>query len=364
MPSRNVLFGVNQELRRQAQGLVTCIRIDGLLTEQVHHLTKGSWSQLRRLDLTNRFLSFSSAPQLSNSSAAQLSNEVRPVFSVTNASGYTYDTLFDPRENVFPQFQGKWPLLERLTVTLFRMDIAQVTALAEIDWPRLQTLCIEPEDDAIPALMMGNWPQLKDLSIENLGNTAFKHLSSLPWSTLQRLQLTVGQASPSGMYSLIQAHLPQLHELSFVDVLWYTDGEGEDSGEDCFAMLAQAKWPLLSKLELIGVDASHEGIRHLVTGQWPMLQTVTLEDSDITDRDVPLFVQAHWPNVQNLTLVGHGYLEHMEVLDICMHKWPAMQTLKLRIDTDQANNVGMSNMARDRWPSLDLQLISHIDLLQ
>lgn len=95
-----------------------------------------------------------------------------------------------------------------------------------------------------------------------------------------------------------------------------------------------------------------------------MLQTVTLEAFDITDRDVPLFVQAHWPNVQNLSLVGHGCLEHMAVLDMCMHKWPAMQTLKLTADTDQANNVGMSNMARDRWLSLDLQLISHIDLLQ
>lgn len=149
-----------------------------------------------------------------------------------------------------------------------------------------------------------------------------------------------------------------------MDVLWYTDGKGQVSDEDCFAMLDQAKWPLLSKLELTGVHASHEGIRHLVTGQWPMLQTVTVEAFDITDRGVPLFVQAHWPNVQNLTLVGHGYLADMEVLDMCMHKWPAMQTLKLTADTDQANNAGMSNMARDRWRSLDLQLISHIDLLQ
>ena len=170
MPSRNVLFGVNQELRRQAQGLVTCIRIDGLLTEQVHHLTKGGWSQLRCLALTNSFFPFSSA--------ARLNKKKRPMFNVTNASNYTYDTLFDPRENVFPQFQGKWPLLESLTVTLYRMDIAQVTALAEIDWPRLQTLCIELEDNAIPALMMGNWPQLKDLSIgKGLGNTAFVQLT-------------------------------------------------------------------------------------------------------------------------------------------------------------------------------------------
>ena len=111
------------------------------------------------------------------------------------------------------------------------MDIAQVTALIEIDWPLLQTLCIEPEDDAIPVLMNGNWPELKDLSIGNgLGNAGFEHLSRLPWSTLHRLQLTFGQATPSGMYSLIHAHLPQLQELSFVCVIWYTEGEGGTVG--------------------------------------------------------------------------------------------------------------------------------------
>ncbi len=159
---------------------------------------------------------------------------------------------------------------------------------------------------------------------------------------LQRLQLTFGQVNPSGMYSLIQAHLPKLQELSFVYIIWYT--EGEDSGEDCFAMLAQAKWPLLSKLELIGVDASHEGIRHLVTGQWPMLQTITFEPFDIVDTDMPLLVQADWPNVRNLTLVGH--FEHMEVLDICMRKWPALQTLRLGVGTDQTHHDAMSTMSQ------------------
>ena len=54
MPSRNVLLGINKELRRQVQGMVTCIKIRGLLPEQVHHLIKGSWSQLRCLDLGSR----------------------------------------------------------------------------------------------------------------------------------------------------------------------------------------------------------------------------------------------------------------------------------------------------------------------
>ena len=241
-------------------------------------------------------------------------------------------------------------MLESLTVALHKMDIVQVTALTEIDWPHLQTLCIEPFDRAIPALMKGNWPMLKDLCIGDiLSDGGLECLSDLPWSTLQSLQLNYGQVTPSGMSSLIQADLPQLQELSFVYAIWPLEGE------DCFAVLAQAKWPLLSKLELIGVDVSHEGIRHLVTGQWPMLQTITLEPCDITDRDMPLFVQADWPNVQSLTVVGR--FEHMEVLNMCMRKWPALQMLRLGVVFDHTNNVAMSTIARARWPSLDLQLI-------
>ena len=47
-------------------------------------------------------------------------------------------------EHVFRQFKGKRPLLESLTVSVHRLDIAQVIALTEIDWPLLQTLCINP----------------------------------------------------------------------------------------------------------------------------------------------------------------------------------------------------------------------------
>ncbi len=343
MPSRylNVLLGVNKEIRRQAQGMVTCIRTTGAMRpEQVHHLTKGGWSQLRCLDLSNSIMK--------DAAAAQLSNGTWPLLqSLTLARGWTFDLLPSCSENVFRQFKDKWPLLESLTVASHKMDIAQATALTEIDWPLLQTLCMNPFEDAIPALMKGNWPELKDLSIGNgLGDRGLGYLSNLPWSTLQRLQLKLCQVTPSGIYSLIQAQLPKLQELS---VLWHTEGD------DCFAMLAQAKWPLLSKLELKGVDASHEGIRQLVTGQWPMLQTVVFKRFDITDEDMPLLVQADWPNVQNLTMIGH--FEHMEVLAICMRKWPALQALKLGVGTDQTHNVAMSTIARARWPSLDLQLI-------
>ncbi len=207
-------------------------------------------------------------------------------------------------------------------------------------------------DVAIPALMKGNWPELKDLSIGSVVSDGLEYLANLPWSTLQRLQLNFGTVSPSGMYCLIHAHLPQLQELCFLNSEWYTEDE------DCFAVLAQAKWPLLSKLELIGVQASHEGIRHLGTGQWPMLRTFTFTPCDVTDEHMQLLVQAAWPSIQNLTLVGH--FEEMETLNICMRKWPALQTLELGVGSDLTHNATMSTMARARWPSLDLQLIPEI----
>ena len=345
-PSRywNVLLGVNREVRRQVPGMVTCIKItEALQPEQVHHLTKGGWSQLRCLDLSESCMTAAAACQLSSGAWPLLQ-------SLALARG---DDRSSCCEQVFQgQFKGTWPLLESLTVSEHRLDIAQVTALTEMDWPLLQTLCINPFDAAIPALMKGNWPELKDLSIGSAVSDGLECLADLPWHTLQQLQLNFGTITPSGMYCLIQAHLPQLQELCFVDSEWHTEDE------DCFAVLAQAKWPLLSTLELIGVEASLEGIRSLVTGQWPMLHTFTFVSCDMTDEHMLLLVQASWPSVQNLTLGGH--FEDMETLNMCMHKWPALQTLTLGVGTDQTHNATMSTTAKARWPSLDLQLIPAI----
>lgn len=78
-----------------------------------------------------------------------------------------------------------------------------MTALTEIDWLLLQTLCINPIDVAIPALMKGNWPELKDLSIGSAVSDGLEWLADFSGSTLQRLQLNFGTISPSDMYCLI-----------------------------------------------------------------------------------------------------------------------------------------------------------------
>ena len=158
--------------------------------------------------------------------AAQLSNGAWPLLqSLTLARGRKFGDLSTCSADVFRQFKGKWPLLKSLTVSMHRMDTAEVTALTETDWPLLRTLCIEPLDDAIPALMKGNWPELKNLSVGNEMTGGLEYLADIPWSMLQRLRVNFAQVTPSGMYSLIHAHLPKLQELCFVNTIWYTEGK-------------------------------------------------------------------------------------------------------------------------------------------
>ena len=177
--------------------------------------------------------------------AAQLSNGAWPLLqSLTLARGRNFSDLSTCSADVFRQFKGKWPLLKSLTVSMHRMDTVEVTALTETDWPLLRTLCIEPLDDAIPALMKGNWPELKNLSVGNEMTGGLEYLADLPWSTLQRLRVSFAQVTPSGMYSLIQAHLPRLQELCFVNTIWYTEGKD-------LAILGQAQ---LAFAEKTGAD--------------------------------------------------------------------------------------------------------------
>ena len=93
-----------------------------------------------------------------------------------------------------------------------------------------------------------------------------------------------------------------------------------------------------------------------------MLHTVIFESSDITDKHIPLLVQAHWPNVQNLTLAG--YFEHMEGLDMCMCKWPSLQTLKLGMVTDQTNVWMFQHGQRQMAFTGSSAHLKHIDISQ
>ncbi|KAL3147288.1 hypothetical protein ABBQ32_002778 [Trebouxia sp. C0010 RCD-2024] len=60
---------------------------------------------------------------------------------------------------------GKWPLLQGICSVNCVFDHAAMSALTVADWPLLRTLHLSPFRDAMPDLVNGRWPQLRDLSI-------------------------------------------------------------------------------------------------------------------------------------------------------------------------------------------------------
>ena len=346
--SHRVLLGTNSELRKHCCKLVTKIRV--LYDEpqrlpgsarwrplEISHLTSKPWAQLQELDLTDGCME--------SWETAKLSCGAWPLLkSLKLARGRLSRPSWD--ENVFRQFKGKWPLLESLRIVYNKVDIAQVKALTEIEWPRLKTLSIEPDNDAMQVLMQGNWPQLRDLSLAS--GYGLQHLSTCRWSTLERLQLLYFGMSPMTMRSMVEAQLPLLKELSLVNAA-YDDAE---SHVEWFTALAQGRWPLLSTLELRMVQGGPGCVETLASANWPCLQTVILAECGITDADVPALVAAAWPSVKNLSM--SGYLEscfkNTQMLTLCMNKWPLLESLTVGAGEDVIANL--SDSARSNWPML------------
>lgn len=96
-------------------------------------------------------------------------------------------------------------------------------------------------------------------------------MCDFPWRTLERLQLTFCQINPHRIYSLVQAYLPNLRELSLAEMPVYPSVFKEDKCL-CFGVLAQGNWPLLGTLELHGVEMTQECIELLGTGDWELVK--------------------------------------------------------------------------------------------
>lgn len=133
------------------------------------------------------------------------------------------------------------------------------------------------------------------------------------------------------MAGLIQADLPQLKELSLDQVLLTNTAA-------CFSQLVCGRWPLLAalKLHLYGrqcMDYDAEQVRQLddilalTSGKWPYLQSLTFDNFPIQDGDVPVLLQAAWPELTSLTMLGCFDCE--EAIDLCMQRWPKLQSLTL-----------------------------------
>ena len=336
------LLGVSVRLRKETLERINHVTLRGnLLLADVSHLTSGRWSQLQVLDLGHGTLTSMASAEL-----------CRGAWPCLRSLSLAQPLLPQPscNEDALKDFKGKWPLLEHLSISSYKkLDIAQTVTLVAFEWPVMKILSIRVFNAAIPALLEGRWPQLKDLSIGiSLGDDSFVHLARCKWSRLERLQLTHCQVSPWGMRHLTQAHFPQLKELSLVSFSF------PEHPEECYALLAQGKWPQLTTLELNLMHATHECIARLVTGHWPLLQTLLLEDFSITDADVPALVAAAWPAIKNITV--SGWFNKTSVVCLCMERWPKLECLRLRAQS-RHTAYNMKELAKNNWPSLDLQLL-------
>ena len=334
-----VLLGANTELRKETHRRVTHISSKtGAQPANVSSLVNGGWSQLQILDLT--------WSNMTPAATAQLSKGAWPFLrTLCLARSYLYRSSCDA--NVFRQFKGKWRLLEHLVITLNRLDSASVIALADIHWPHLKTLCIEPSNAAMSALMKkNNWPQLKSLSLgSGLEEDGLVHLGDCPWSTLEELQLRDCTVTSIVMQHLIVAHFPKLTKISLVQI--------ELHGVSSCALLAKGNWPHLTTLELCltwAPDLERSFPQALATGYWPHLHTLMLEGLHVTDTNLPVLLTSSWPALKSLTLMGR--FNSTDVLLLCMDKWPALQSLT--IATNTANAAAIFPLAHSMWPSLQI----------
>ena len=202
------------------------------------------------------------------------------------------------------------------------------------------------EENAVPALMHGNWPQLTDLSVGNcLSEEGLRPLSACPWNTLQRLELVRFKVDARGLACLVEAHLPKLEELSFCQVS-LTCSEG------CLSALAQGWWPQLAALGLelfddrsngkgcgavpmgmgwlygAGYDNwSFDDVKALFSEAWHHLQSFTLDNFPFTDDNIPDLTQAAWPEMRSLTIIG--CFGTLVVISSCMQRWPQLKSLTI-----------------------------------
>ena len=157
-----------------------------------------------------------------------------------NLQRFTLYTDSDLRSTagIISSWSGNWPLLQEFCSFDVVLDKAALSALTAIKWSQLQTLHVDPFDDAMPEVMRAYWPQLRELSIGlDLRDEASTHLCKFPWSTLERLQLTMCDISQYSTESLVQAYLPNLQEL-FLVCLSRESGPTGEGIFPCFARLA------------------------------------------------------------------------------------------------------------------------------
>lgn len=174
-----------------------------------------------------------------------------------------------------------------------RLQVLDMSRSLEFEWT-------EFDDEKILQLMKGQCLQLRDLSISGLSEYGMKYLRGCPWKSLKRLQLSNCEISSDETDCLAQAYLPNLQELSVVNL----KSPYYKSFPAC-ALHANGNWPMLEKLELCEARTTPGHFRVVAAGNWPNLHTLILTDvifdcEAVPGQGIDILASGNWPCLQTV----------------------------------------------------------------
>lgn len=160
-------------------------------------------------------------------------------------------------------------------------------------------------------------------------------------------------------------------------------------------VLSQAKWPLLTDLNVSGIKLTYDALAYLLRGRsslraidlsccglteatcsvlqkasCPLLETLNLDCNDINAASIYRLTGAHWPLLRRLVLSGN-VLDMSALRNLSLGDWPDLEQLEVSYhEISYAHAaIGLTSLAHGTWPKLrvlKIDSIHHIthDILQ
>lgn len=203
-------------------------------------------------------------------------------------------------------------------------------------------------------LMQGDWPLLRQLSLQGVDYKGTQHLSKCTWHMVESLKLE--QCSFLNVQSLTQVLISCLKKLTLIDVNFL------DSSQDWFRQLAN-KWPYLIELHL-----TIQNWPYMFSGDWLQgcslikLQRLTIQGDLLGSWNVSWIFQLQLPALLYISFCscssrpGSSRLIHDS-----MKTWPELRPIQLERDLHESDSLELnagelnSNTLQSIWPHLAIQ---------
>lgn len=334
-------MGTSRELRTRSQQHVTYLQLPkGWCLLDIQLLAAKSWDQLGVLDLRLGHLSIEAAAELSKVHCPTLTQLL---------ISESLDAAPSMRPNIFRLWSQNWPLLHTFECDFRNMRRDEILAVAQISWPNLQSLHLRPLEGATEDLMRGDWPLLRQLSLQGLGYEGTHHLPKFGWHMVESLRLE--QCSFQGARVLTQVLFPCLKKLALIDVDF---GWSQNWLEQVIK-----KWPGLTELHLMS-KSFHMFRQHLPEDcSLVKLQRLTIHGEYICKRGVGWVFDLQLPALWHVTFCGCSPISAFGLIHKCMKTWPNLRLIQVEKDLHAYGCFELFgealNLLKSRWPHMDMQ---------